>query len=75
MVTIPVKTRLEANGTLNLRVPTGLPESDVEVVVIVQPISAHAWPKDFFEMTYGAFADQPIERPDQGEFEVREALL
>jgi hypothetical protein len=39
MVTIPVKTRLEANGTLNLRVPTGLPESDVDVVVIVQPVS------------------------------------
>jgi hypothetical protein len=36
----------------------GLPESDVEVVVIVQPVSdsTAAWPESFFEQTYGAFA-------------------
>lgn len=39
MVTIPIKTRLEADGTLSLHVPTGLPESDVEVLLVVQPIS------------------------------------
>lgn len=76
MVTIPVKTRLEANGILNLRVPTGLPEADVEVVVVVQPIEAraNAWPEDFFQETYGALADQPLERGNQGAFEVREVL-
>ena len=76
MVTIPVKTRLEANGTLSLRVPTGLPESDVDVVVIVQPVSSSSatWPEGFFEKTYSAFAEHPLERAPQGEFEAREFL-
>lgn len=76
MVTIPVKTRLEADGILNLRVPTGLPEADVEVVVVVQPVEArtNTWPEDFLQETYGAFADQPFERGNQGVFEAREVL-
>lgn len=76
MVTIPIRTRLEANGILNLRVPTGLPEADVEVVVVVQPMEArvNAWPDDFFQETYGALADHPIERENQGVFEAREVL-
>ncbi len=76
MVTIPVKTRLEANGTLNLRVPTGLPESEVEVVIIVQPVSdsSATWPDGFFEQTYGDFTEHPLERASRGEFEAREFL-
>ncbi|MBV9269383.1 MAG: hypothetical protein JO061_24655 [Acidobacteriaceae bacterium] len=67
---------LEADGILYLRVPTGLPETDVEVVVVVQPVqaSANGWPEDFFQETYGAFADQPLERGNQGEFEAREVV-
>ncbi len=73
MVIIPVKTRLEADGILNLRVPTGLPEADVDVIVTVQPVGARAntWPKDFFEETYGAFAAHSIERGSEGAFEDR----
>ena len=75
MVTIPIRTRLEPDGTLELRVPTGLPESDVEVVIVVQPAKADSsWPPGFFEETYGAFAETPLERPDQGAWEVRENL-
>jgi hypothetical protein len=74
MVTIPLKTRLQADGILNLRVATGLPEADVEVVVIVQPVETcvQTWPKNFFLETYGAFADHPIDRGNQGVFEERE---
>ena len=36
MLTVPVKARLEADGILKLLVPTGLPEADVDVIVIVQ---------------------------------------
>ncbi|MBV9303036.1 MAG: hypothetical protein JOY62_09005 [Acidobacteriaceae bacterium] len=75
MVIIPVKARLEADGILNLRIPTGLPGTDVEVVVVVQPLEARAnkWPEDFFQETYGALA-QPIERGSQGAFDDREVL-
>lgn len=76
MVTISVKTRLEAGGILNLRVPTGLPEADVEVVIVVQPVEARAniWPEDFFQETYGALRQHPIERESQGAFDDREVL-
>jgi len=76
MITIPIRTRLEPNGVLSLRVPTGLPEAEVDVVLMVQPVTPHmeAWPKGFFDETYGASADEPIERGGQGEFEGREAL-
>ena len=71
------RTHLEANGTLNLSVPTGLPESDVEVVVVVQPLprERRGWPQGFIDETYGAFAEQPIERGHQGSIEEREALI
>ncbi len=76
MVTIPVKTRLEPDGVLNLRLPTGLPEADVDVILIVQPVAVQikAWPEGFFDETYGSFADRPIERGSQGELGNREVL-
>ena len=33
------------------------------------------WPPGFFEQTAGSLADDPIERPPQGEYEVREELV
>lgn len=32
------------------------------------------WPGDFFDNVYGAWAGEPLERPEQGELEVRESL-
>lgn len=76
MVTIPLKTRLKPDGTLNLEIATGLPESDVDVVVTVQPVSSEpaAWPAGFFPETYGAFSDSPLERPPQPEMDQRESF-
>ena len=34
--------------------------------------AASDWPPGFFEETSGAFANEPFERPSQGEFEKRE---
>jgi len=64
MLTIPIKTRLEPDGTLDLRVPTGLRESDVEVLIVVQPAPPHSFlPPEFFAETYGSFSQSPLERP------------
>jgi hypothetical protein len=76
MVAIPLRARLKPDGTLDLRVPTGLPESDVDVLVVVQPAAervAH-WPEGFIDETYGAFADAPLERPPQYGLEARESF-
>ena len=32
------------------------------------------WPPDYFVQTYGALADDPLTRPEQGDYEVRETL-
>ena len=79
MVTLPFKAHVQPDGTLNLRITTGLSESDVDGVVVIQPTaeapqSRQAWPVDFFDQTYGAFADEPLERRPQSELETREIL-
>jgi hypothetical protein len=71
MKSIHLKSRIKANGILELRVPTGLPESDVELVIVVQPIPSalqkespeeRGWLPEFFERTAGSLADDPIKR-------------
>ena len=43
---------------------------------MVEPVTLHmeAWPDGFVDETYGASADEPIERGGQGEFEGCEVL-
>jgi hypothetical protein len=76
MVTIPLKARLQADGTLNIRVPTGMPESEVEVVLLIEPVATplDKWPDDFFESTFAAFSQEALDRPEQEPLETREAL-
>ena len=75
MVTIPIRTRLQPDGTLDLRVSTGLPESDVEVLIVVQPANSRSsLPAAFFAEPPPPFAEFPLERPAQGALEVRESL-
>ncbi len=55
--------------------PKGMVNQDVEVVVVVQPVQhremTQAKGEAFIDMTAGSLADDPIERPDQREYEVR----
>ncbi len=70
MVTIAAKGRVSRDGTLDLRVTTGLPETDVEVLLILEPLvakDAHSasskagWPDGFFETTFGSLRDNPLQ--------------
>jgi hypothetical protein len=81
MITIPVRGRVKPDGTLVVSVATGMPESEVEVLVVVNRLSSgtpadqfKTWPEGFFERTYGACASGPLCRAPQGEFEVRGIL-
>ena len=42
--------------------------------VMESPVSPEqiGWPPNYFEETFGALRDDPLERPKQGTFEVRE---
>ncbi len=79
METIKLKTRIDSTGTLRLDLPTQLANQQVEVLVVLhriedEPRDALGWPIGYFEETYGICADDPIERGDQGEFEIREPI-
>jgi hypothetical protein len=81
-VSISVKSRVREDGVLRLDIPTGLSETDVEVLVVVQPSTGGkqqpenggTWPEDFFERTFGCLKDDPIPLPSQDRYEVREKL-
>ena len=78
METITLHSRVGADGLLKLQVPVKLTNTDLEVVLIVQPVAPASqeagWPPGFFEQTYGSFRDQPLVRESQGEYEVRDDL-
>jgi hypothetical protein len=76
MVSISVKAKVTPDGALKLEVPTGLPETDVEVLIVVQPVgeeksssseSTRYWPEGFFEQTSGCLSDDPLTRHPQGD--------
>jgi hypothetical protein len=46
----------------------------LEQEYIAQLPEAPGWPPGFFERTYGSLANDPIERPSQGEFEERDPI-
>ena len=68
MESISLRGHIPADGTLELRVPTKLSETDVEITIIVRPVTAaeaevdeKGWPKGYFESTFGSLRDDPIE--------------
>jgi hypothetical protein len=80
MQTIHLQSHVGNDDVLNLCVPVGVSDTDVDVVVVVQPCTANSktasngWPLGFFEQTYGGFVEHPLERGEQGQFEVRDSL-
>ncbi len=58
------------NGTITLPPDVGLPDGTrVQVVVLEQPPGA--LPPEYLERVAGALANEPFERPGQGNFEKR----
>ncbi len=83
MHSIRLTSRVGADGTLNLSLPVGVTDADVEVIVVIQPrasaIATSApedlgWPPRFFEETHGCLHDDPLSREPEGDFETREPM-
>ena len=77
METLKLKAHVGEDGLLKLEVPTSQRNREIEVLVVMQPINGEetdsfGWPRGFFDRTYGALADDPIERPEQLPLEVRD---
>ena len=83
MKRVTLQTHIGSDGLLRLELPVGMTDVDLEVTVTMQPLTSTisldheelGWPPDFFEQTYGILRDVPLERGDQGEYEVRESLI
>ena len=76
-MTIPAKSRTTADGTLLLELPTGMPDAEVDVVIVIEPVRhagreapADEWPEGYFEL-FSSHADVELERPPQGELQDR----
>ena len=82
MVTVSTKGRVRGDGTLDLSVKTGLKETDVDVVLILEPHSVKrddtdvktGWPAGYFEKTFGSLRDDPIAYQHPPAVEVRREL-
>ena len=70
-------------GTVSIDVPATLLRRRVEIIVIpldevsggVEGEKPREWPPGFFEETAGSFADDPIQRAPQGDYERRRGLV
>ena len=73
MITFPTKARTDADGTLSLAIPTGLPDAEVDVVVVVEAtgrdtsMPSDDWPEGYFAQHFGSLRDAGLERPPQGQ--------
>lgn len=84
METITLHSRVGADGLLTLQVPVKAINTDLEVMLFVQPVTAttsaaasgagHGWPAKFFEEVAGGWQGERLVRENQGEYEVREEL-
>ena len=79
MQSFSLRTHVGGDGVLRVEIPTDLSDTDVEVVIVFQPVKTTtekvhpSWPEGFFEKTVGSIPDFP-ERAPQGEYEVRDDL-
>jgi hypothetical protein len=83
MQSIKLQSHVGPDGVLKLEIPLDLRDTDLEVLVVVQPLvfapittsEDLGWPAGFFEKTAGAWEGEPLVREEQGEYETRDELL
>ena len=74
MQTIRTREKTGKDGSLHLHIPLGRPETEYEVVVVVQPAAGtgtatpeeRGWPPGYFDLA-GSIDDETFVRPPQGE--------
>jgi len=79
METIKLEAQVTDDGLLKLELPTGMANRKLEVLIVMHPVEEPevdklGWPIGFFDRTYGALADDPIERPADFPLDVRDDI-
>ena len=84
MLSLSLQSHVGSDGILKLQVPVGLSNTDLEIMLIFQPIKQPSspkkaedlgWPPNFFKETFGSCADDHLVRAPQGEYEERDVLV
>ncbi len=84
MKTIHTRARVGSDGIMELRLPSGVIEADLDVIIVIRTIAERGsdqrpkmtpevW-KQWIEQTAGSWKGEPLERAPQGEFEIRESF-
>jgi hypothetical protein len=71
MQSVRLVSYVAEDGILQCQLPAQYANQQVEIMLIIQPVNLSPIIKksnNFFEKTFGCFADDPIERPEQGEW-------
>lgn len=83
MNSITVRTQVDEEGRVELRMPPQYRGRFLELVVVYEPVQEHSpvvekslagWPPGVYEATAGAWQGELLVRAPQGEYEVREPL-
>jgi len=79
MQCIKLHSHIGADGILHLELPVGMTDTEIEVTVTVKAVNSvtkkKGWMPGFFEEVIGGWVGEPLERPEQGDFEIREQLF
>ncbi len=79
MQSIKLHSHIGADGILHLQLPVEMTDTEIEVTVTVKTVNSgtkkKGWMPGFFEEVIGGWVGEPLERPEQGEFEIREQLF
>ncbi|MBW4592502.1 MAG: hypothetical protein KME46_06170 [Brasilonema angustatum HA4187-MV1] len=77
MKSIKIRSRVGSDRVLHLDIPVELADTEIEVTVTIQKVTPQqqGWMPGFFEEVIGGWVGEPLQRPEQGEFETREPLF
>lgn len=77
MKSIKIRSRIGSDRVLHLDIPVELADTEIEVTVTIQRVipQQQSWMPGFFEEVIGGWVGEPLQRPEQGEFETREPLF
>lgn len=83
MQSLTLHTYVGKDGILKLETPIGIKETELEVILVVNPLKkkrtakpepAKGWPPGFFTEVVGGWQGKPLVREPQGEYETRNEL-
>jgi len=75
MLSHTLHTHVGSDGILKLEMPISITISDLEVILIVNPVSPIVeWPPSFFTDILGVWEGSPLTRDPQGSYESRDEL-